>query len=753
MKRFLFRINFISLIIFGCSAFVQAKHIIGGEMTYRCLGNNQYEFTLRVYKDKFCTGCADIDPQASIAIYKCNISGGVSPCIFQNQNTTFQRFLVSHNPIFEIFPPDYPCVITPPNIVVEVGVYQFTTTLPPTTNESYHAVYQRCCRNETITNIFDPDDAGATYSVEITPEAQRTCNNSPTFKKFPPTVICADFPFEFDHSATDAEGDSLIYTFCEPILGGGNNQVNSASCAGTQPTPPCPPPYGTVDYRVPTYTGAAPVSGTPPLSIDPKTGIITGHPNAIGQYLVGVCVYEYRNGNYIGKISRDFQFNVVACTATVVADIEADSTINGERYFITSCGQNTIEFINKSYQRNYISTFRWEFPGGTPNVSIDWNASITFPTIGKYFGKLYLNAGSPCADTTDLEVNIFPAIDADFSYAYDTCKAGEVSFTDLSRVTGSQISRWNWDFNVEGYSLLKNPRYLFVTPGLKNVVLAISDQNNCRDTVAKVVSYFPIPEVLLIQPSRFEGCAPMGVQFNNLSSPVDESYQIKWDFGDGKQGTGLRPFHEYEKEGTYNVRVDLTSPIGCKIGKTFNSFIKVRPSPTADFDYSPKSLSKARRTVKFTDLSMDAKNYLWNFGTGFSTMEINPEYTFPDTGIYKVALVVTNTEGCKDTLIKYLDVVPGISYFLPNAFTPNNDSKNDEFIGVGEYEGIHDFEMTIWNRWGEMVFITKDPYTGWNGRKNNQGEMSPNGVYICLVKFKNPRGKEEKLEGFATLIR
>ena len=69
MKRFLFRINFISLIIFGCVSFAQAKHIIGGEMTYRCLGNNQYEFTLRVYKDKFCTACADIDPQASIAIY------------------------------------------------------------------------------------------------------------------------------------------------------------------------------------------------------------------------------------------------------------------------------------------------------------------------------------------------------------------------------------------------------------------------------------------------------------------------------------------------------------------------------------------------------------------------------------------------------------------------------------------------------------------------------------------------------------
>ena len=115
--------------------------------------------------------------------------------------------------------------------------------------------------------------------------------------------------------------------------------------------------------------------------------------------------------------------------------------------------------------------------------------------------------------------------------------------------------------------------------------------------------------------------------------------------------------------------------------------------------------------------------------------------------------VVTHPSGCTDTLIQILDVIPEVRYYLPNAFTPNSDSKNDEFVGVGLMEGATNFRMTIWNRWGEKIFETTDPGEGWNGRKNNSGRESPNGVYVVIVQFNEPRGERREIKGFATLIR
>ena len=177
----------------------QAAHIIGGEITYECLGNNQYEFTMRIYRDCASSGAIfDSAPgaftQGSVTVYK---DGTTLPFI-----TTL--FLAA--PSVTVIPPDVsnPCLIIPDDVCVEEGVYVFTLDLPTDPN-SYHIVYQRCCRNNSISNIINPGETGATYTIELTPEAQQTStgcvNNSPTFNTFPPIIICANEPINFDHSA------------------------------------------------------------------------------------------------------------------------------------------------------------------------------------------------------------------------------------------------------------------------------------------------------------------------------------------------------------------------------------------------------------------------------------------------------------------------------------------------------------------------------------------------------------------------
>lgn len=731
-----------------------AMHIIGGEITYECLGNfgpnaKRYRFTMKIYRD--CNrGGAPFDDPANIAIYRGSY----------NSNSLVESFGVGNPLITRIIPDTPQCVSNFPNECVEEGIYTFLDTLTVSSTESYFIVYQRCCRNNSISNILTPGDIGATYFIELTPEAQQVCNNSPVFNDFPPIVICNRLPLEYDHSATDAEGDQLVYRLCSPFNGGGpvlSPQSALFSCIGALPSPPCAPPFNPVPFIAPNFTPAAPMGGNPTIGINTVNGLITGTPTLLGQFVVGVCVEEYRNGQLLSIIRRDFQFNVADCNPTVIANISSDSLAGPQEFVISSCGQNTITFQNLSVQQQFIDAFEWNFDlKGTPYIDKDnWNTVITFPDTGSYKGFLYLNPGQECGDTAFISVNIFPSINADFEYEYDTCIAGPVVFTDLSSGEGG-INHWDWRFGVpNGISSEQSPEYLYPVPGNHPVRLQVFDKNNCSDDTLKVINWFPAPPLIIIKPSSFIGCVPAEIFFNNLSTPIDTTYDIVWDFGDGK-GTSkeISPTYTYTEPGFFTVKVAITSPIGCFTADTFSNLIRVEPSPTANFSFTPNTLlSNFNNTIRFTNESENADRFNWQFDRFGYSIEKNPAFTFRDTGLMAVTLIATHPEGCKDSITRFLDIVPEIRWYMPNAFTPNGDGSNDNFLGTGYLEGVTDFRMTIWNRYGELVFETANPQEGWSGQDQKSGGISPAGVYVYLVTFTEPRGKPVEYKGFATIIR
>jgi gliding motility-associated-like protein len=747
---------YIGLILLFCTPkSIQAFHIIGGEITYTCngagnLGTMNYAFVMTLYRD--CAGLgAQFDNPAEMGVYR-----------LENGIYTFVRALeTSHGAITPVPPPDDPCLIVPSNVCVQRAVYSFTLDDLPVIDGSYLVFWRRCCRNETINNIVNPRDAGATFSVEITARAQQLCNDGPRFNAFPPTVICVNQPLNFDHSAVDAEGDQLVYEFCAPLLGGGPSggqgpgTGNERGCNGIRPDPAvCPPPFQPVSFVGPTYTAVNPLSGNPKVTIDANTGIITGIPTILGQFVVGVCVKEYRNGELLSVLQRDFQFNVSTCEIAVSAEIQADTTLGAQRFVVNSCGDFSVDFLNLSQREANIVTYEWEFDLGTEIQSFtSRDATVTFPGLGTYQGTMIINKGLTCTDTAEILVNVFPEIASDFEFEYDTCFGAPVEFTDKSFSGSGQLTDWSWSFGDGQSSQARNPNHLYPIPGNHNVLLRVRDINQCEDENIQVISYFPVPPFIIVEPSSFVGCAPSQIHFNNLSIPIDETYDIVWDFGDGNQSTDISPTHIYEEEGLYSINVAITSPIGCFIEADFNSWITIRPSPKAGFSYTPDELNNFNPQVSFTDMSMDAVAWQWTFGDeGIAFIE-NPTYTFQDTGIQQIQQVVFHENGCTDTAFAILDIIPEVRYFLPNAFTPNFDSKNDNYHGVGILEGMTDFEMSIWSRWGEQVFYTMDPLESWTGRMNNTGEDLPVGVYVCVVNYRDPRNNPVEIKEFATLIR
>ncbi|MFQ5447702.1 MAG: PKD domain-containing protein, partial [Saprospiraceae bacterium] len=723
-----------------------AAHIIGGEITYVCNGNGSYKFTMKIYRDCFGGGAPfDSGPGAPFP--------GTVTVFAGTSNIPYSATIQLGAPVITNILPNLsnPCLIAPPNVCVEEGIYTFTIDLPQSP-ESYHIVYQRCCRNNSISNLINPGETGATYWMELTAKAQQVCNSSPTFNDFPPIVICAGEPINYDHSANDAEGDQLVYELCAPLRGGGTDQGNPFAPTGVAPDPDLPPGYSPVTFIGPIYSWSNPLVGNPPLSINSSTGFITGVPTVQGQFVVGVCVKEYRNGDLLSITRRDFQFNVAECDPTVVADIEEDEMVNqqGQQLFVVNGCGNFVEFTNQSYQAQFINSFRWEFDiNGTLETINDWNASVNFPAPGVYFGQLLLNPGTSCGDTAHIQVNVFPDITSDFEFIYDTCVAGPVAFTDLS-YTGAgpdAISLWEWDFGDGVFSSQEDPQHIYQIPGNIPVTLRVEDTNGCIATKTRTVPYFPVPQFLVVAPSEYIGCQPASIFFNNLSVPVDSNYTVNWNFGDGSTGNGISPTHVYNDLGVFTVSLEIISPLGCQTDTIWPDLITVLPSPVAGFSFSPERPSNLEPTVQFTDESMDAVKWKWSFGNSGTSVEQNPVFTFPDTGMQVIQQVVFHESGCPDTALQLLDIIPEVRYHLPNAFTPNGDGVNDLFGGAGMMEGSTNFNLSIWNRYGEKIFETTDPFERWNGRKNNTGDLATQGVYVVLVSFKSPRGELVKIKG------
>ena len=308
----MFRILSLIFIILFLGNNLSGAHIVGGDVTYKCISSNpitkttKFTVTFTMYRDVAGNG-ASFDVNARFGIYESLI----------NSNQWIHKQTFQANPInIQTVPYEDKCVIVPPSILIEKANYVFDIELP-WSEKVFQITYQRCCRNATISNIIDPDETGAAFSVEIFGNAIEQCNNSPVFNNFPPILICTQKNLNFDHSASNSEGDRLEYEFCAPLQAGGTDGAttpgNVLSCTGVTPLPNnCLPPYNQVVFD-PNFSATNPMGGSPQISIDPTTGIITGIPNLLGQFVVGVCVKEYKNGLLIGSIRRDFQFNVVNC--------------------------------------------------------------------------------------------------------------------------------------------------------------------------------------------------------------------------------------------------------------------------------------------------------------------------------------------------------------------------------------------------------------------------------------------------------
>jgi gliding motility-associated-like protein len=187
----------------------------------------------------------------------------------------------------------------------------------------------------------------------------------------------------------------------------------------------------------------------------------------------------------------------------------------------------------------------------------------------------------------------------------------------------------------------------------------------------------------------------------------------------------------------------------CGSAASASTIVTVNPPPTAAFTFSPNPADLTQPTL-FTDASIGASQWFWNFGDGNTSNIQNPSFEFTSGGNYPIVLIVTSPDGCKDTTIAQLIIEDIFSLFIPSAFTPNEDESNPIFYAYGF--GMKTFKMEIFDRWGENIFTSDDIEKGWNGQRQS-GTMVPQGIYNYKIDVEFTNGKSQTLLGRVTLIR
>ena len=340
------------------------------------------------------------------------------------------------------------------------------------------------------------------------------------------------------------------------------------------------------------------------------------------------------------------------------------------------CVGQVANFTNTS-GTNPASAF-WTFGDGGTSTAV--NATYTYTTAGIYNVWVYYTY-SYCTDSATKVVTVNPKPIPDFTSADTTiCQPPlTVSFQNLS--TGA-VS-WQWDFGDGGTSTLQNPTHTYTNYGSYTVKLIATSASGCVDSIIKT-SFIRIQRAQISIPLLpIRGCVPFTISPVANIIALDNVTSYLWNFGDGNTSTLQNPTHTYVAQGTYTVSLIITTSSGCTDTFTVNQAVRVGTKPTADFSVSPTTQC-AYQPVQFTDLSVPADEWLWNFGDGGSSIAQNPNYNYALPGTYTVTLIAYNN-GCPDTAVKlnHVSVLPPVSQFnaVANCSNRTEFSFTDQSIG------------------------------------------------------------------------
>jgi len=703
--------------ILSGSTSLRATHLLGGELTYDFIGftaSGQAQYTLRCYIYRDCSSAnvngTGFDLSIPIAVYQ---GSQLVATVTAPFNAATVESIVPLDP--------NSCAELPPDLCIERATYVTTVTLAPSA-APYVLSHQRCCRSPAIVNLVGPQDTGFTLTTTIPGSNLVTQpNSSPSFNVLPQAFICNGLPFSLDNSATDPDGDSLAYSICPIFLGG--------DPVAPIPNPPLGPAFVPVTWST-GYSPAAPLGTAAGMYVN-ADGMLEGIPSVLGKFALGVCVEEWRNGILINRILRDFTLDVVQCSLS--APVYAE---------IVPCNGLDVQF---NLLANPAETYAWDFGTSLVNDASDLaEPSFLFPEPGSYTVTLLYSAGD-CTGSTLFEVVAAPIWEPEIVAGNPFCSQGGW-WIPLSPPEGlPEGATWNWSFTstsaespVPGGAQNSTPSPVWFPAGASAEVTLVALAWGCR---ADATANWTLPG---LPSAAFEvavpPCSGGEVTFENNST---EAQTFLWLFGyDNATTTQAQPIHVFPGWGTYNVSLIAGLETGCP--DTLVSEVQVLPiNPfVVSYEIRPQSLCDSAGWMVFSFIGSGADVISWDLGPWGTASGTPWAVQFPGPGNYEGSLILYH-EACDITLVEPInwtvsDPLQGVNILVPNVISPNNDGSNERFgvqflddsgeeLGSVSATDFSSYQLQVYNRWGNLMFETKDPNRSW------WSEGASEGTYYYVV--------------------
>ncbi len=329
------------------------------------------------------------------------------------------------------------------------------------------------------------------------------------------------------------------------------------------------------------------------------------------------------------------------------------------------CNANlTVSFTNQSIGIDY--TLFWSFGDGSTSIAL--NPAKTYASAGAYNVKLIVTNANGCKDSITQTIFIAskPTVNFTINNASQCISNNLYSFTNLSSGAVSYL----WDFGDGTTSILTSPTKTYINNGVYDVKLIATNSNGCKDSNTQSLIVFEKPAAIFNLPSNAICSNTLTISPTNNSTGLSNTYV--WSFGDGTTSTLTNPTKTYTVAGNYTIKLVATNIHGCR--DSVQQTISISVAPFASFSINNNSQCAVNNIFSFTNTTTGAVNYFWDFADGTTSILSNPNKAYVLPGLYNVKLIATNSNGCKDSIIKTVNVLakPAASFTLPSNIICSN---------------------------------------------------------------------------------
>lgn len=731
------------LVLTGFSTFAWATHIVGGEFELTKEGSaaGSYRLSLNLYFDLINGNPQAEDPNITATFFRKRDNTPILSIILPRIGTESVNYT---NP-----------TCSEARVKTKLIYYSSLVSLPEdafSDPEGYYVVWERCCRNGTITNIRQPGDVGMTFYLEfpaLVKNGQSFINSSPHFDKPVGDYICMNEPFSFDFGAIDPDGDELRYSLVTPYIGYSSPASPSPSNSGSSAYPTASWVTGISLNNV--------IPGPQPLRVNPTTGQLTVTANRQGLYVFSVLCEERRNNVKIGAVRRDFQLLVIDCPKNAAPGVlmrEVNTTgfydgkdtlvIDSEmsRCFdvlLTDPDPETqlnlslrpINFENKNFVTLSPTSGIVNGPTDTLRAQICWDKCVESDNNEPYiFELISRDQGCPAPKTDTLLVKVVfmpkpnqkPTVVTDLPQNKATIKEGEqLTFN----VTGNDADPDNITLEAFGRGFdLKAAGMSFVN-------------GSAVGTLTTPFTWIPV-------------CSTGALQY---------SYTVDFVVSDVRctrsQKDTVTVNLTYVPRSNHAPVIRTTLP-GNVAELYLGQVDSLSPSPLGDaiaFDVIGDDADRDNITLKAKGRGFNLADVGMQFEEKSGVGTVTSPFAWnPDCGILHgednatfVIDFITDDNTCSknrsDTVTVTLtihDPVAEYAFEPTNVFTPNHDRQNDYFTITNlpldnckeKFESIE-----IYNRWGRLVYQSQHRDFRW------EGDNYPAGQYFYLIRYTRHRYK------------